>query len=546
MNNDDYLPLEEFYKQNPINHSIEKLLSDLATLLINEPEGNTNDLIEHFITSFFTITLHCNSKQNASFINALSKFLLKVKQIQLLNSVITYYGFIHSLIDHFVQEYLSDDEIDFYYQNDLLLSPIILYNEDNSIADIAMTFTSNTQIKYKVLTSLIELEISHQLNDPLLKYYLRYGLFSEGCVVYIQQLNETLKVNKAKPSIRLSDYLSNEVNKHNITKALLVCEAEIKSCFLNTKRHTKYFHLAFNQIRDFILNLEEMKLLIESIIPYGSVTQCTQSIVSDLEITVLTKRNVSEETITKLLIDALSSNSNYANVESRLTKRTNLLIIEDKKNKVKIELNFNNVFGVLNSSFIRNYLLYESRALIMVNIIKEWSKRNQINGNHEGYLSSYCFSLMVIFFLQRIDPPVLPVISSKANLRSIWIQDNHYYIENALLSQNSFKQSDNKDVISVLLLKFFMFYESWFDNENYCIDITSKTEVIRNYDITYLNFFKEKSRKSVYCFIDPFDYSYNPGAYFEINTFSHQRFKKILKLSIETMLKGHSFMKLNE
>ena len=56
----------------------------------------------------------------------------------------------------------------------------------------------------------------------------------------------------------------------------------------------------------------------------------------------------------------------YENIQLIPTKRTYLLDIFDKTNKIKIEVNLNNIFGILNSSLIREYLIFDSRVLILV------------------------------------------------------------------------------------------------------------------------------------------------------------------------------------
>ena len=121
---------------------------------------------------------------------------------------------------------------------------------------------------------------------------------------------------------------------------------------------------------------------IYKIFPFGSVTQCTQNITSNLEITMLTKdyQTTTSEKV-KMILEELEKelleNSQYERIELRETKRTILLNCYDKISNIKIELNLNNIFGILNSTLIRNYLIFDSRALILVNTIKDWSKRKR-------------------------------------------------------------------------------------------------------------------------------------------------------------------------
>jgi len=48
---------------------------------------------------------------------------------------------------------------------------------------------------------------------------------------------------------------------------------------------------------------------------------------------------------------------------------------------IKIELNINNSLGVYNSIMIRNYCMLDSRVLMLIILIKDWSKYHNIQGN---------------------------------------------------------------------------------------------------------------------------------------------------------------------
>jgi hypothetical protein len=120
----------------------------------------------------------------------------------------------------------------------------------------------------------------------------------------------------------------------------------------------------------------------------------------------------------------------------RHTKRTILLLLIHVESNTKIEINCNNFFSVMNSSLIRNYLTYDARALILINTIKDWSKQKEINSNSKYFLSSYCYTLMTIFFLQRMKNPLLPIIYSNNNIFRMKISDKEFFIENELFNSS--------------------------------------------------------------------------------------------------------------
>ena len=104
------------------------------------------------------------------------------------------------------------------------------------------------------------------------------------------------------------------------------------------------------------------------ILPYGSVTQCTNNEKSDVEMTIYTKNyeNATDKYISNILENIKDEIKNDKNEEFeivsekiRQTKRMFLLELRHKESKTEIELNCNNFFGVMNSALIRNYLVYE-------------------------------------------------------------------------------------------------------------------------------------------------------------------------------------------
>ena len=127
-----------------------------------------------------------------------------------------------------------------------------------------------------------------------------------------------------------------------------------------------------------------------------------------------TKEDISQiyEDIKKNLEEKKNEEFELFSEGIRETKRTILLLLRHKETKTEIEINCNNFFSVMNSTLIRNYLVYDARALILINTIKDWSKIKNINSNNKHFLSSYCYTLMTIYFLQRMKDPLLPIISS--------------------------------------------------------------------------------------------------------------------------------------
>jgi len=284
--------------------------------------------------------------------------------------------------------------------------------------------------------------------------------------------------------------------------------------------------------------------LICQILPFGSVTQFSHNILSDLEVTIFTNKdkiddsNLFMETMERILLNS----DNYDRIELRCTKRTTLINFRDVRYNIKIEMMLNNMFGVINSTLIRNYCLFDSRCAILINLIKDWSKMKNVNGNFNGYLSSYCYTLMVIYFLQKIQPPILPVFSDNNfnSFKCMVTPDNTHYFVNVDYEKENFRNK-NKLSIAELILEFFSFYAFRFNELDYCVDISNEDFVYRFCEISYLNrLATNKKGLFVYCLIDPIDYGYNPGGYFIRNTMQEDNYRIEIKKAIENIQENKS------
>lgn len=344
----------------------------------------------------------------------------------------------------------------------------------------------------------------------------------------------------------------NKEKWNTAVKNLIIQENNIKNNFKLTKRNFTTFKKSFTDLKTIIMSIKNLTFKIKNIYPYGSITQLTQNITSDYEMSIITEnyQNITNDQIITLFTEIQSYierryKSTYKINSIRETKRTVLLLIYDIINGINIEINCNNFFSIMNSNLIYNYLTYDARALILVNTIKDWSKIKGINSNHEGFISSYCYTLMTIFFLQRINKPLLPIISSK-NYDKMKIKNKEFFIEKELLNPgktfNNWKCCNKEDTVSTLLLKWFVFYLYLFNEDDYCIDINNDKLTFRYYEAKYLNYFNERNKLSVYCIIDMFDYTYNPGSYMDKYSTPHKLFKKKLEKSLVQLLNGEEYL----
>ena len=566
----------------------EKEIDDLIIDIKNE---DIDVILDYTSSMFFKLCLESKDSELEDILDKLSKLYHKLKNLHFFNIMVSLYRKIEKIIHEIDQKYNS---FKFVTNKDIILQSIYDYekNINSSYKTLGLNVKSTSAEKFKFLSE--KLEEIYKKENIFLSYDLLIGDYDEGYTLQIKFNDKLLILNNAKSLREMRELLKkyeiekfswfdideqerkkithlalntlteeekemkkkNEekksIKQNNLIKALKNQEKYIKIKFQKTKKNTKTYKNIFISLKNKILSIEKVKDKILKILPYGSVTQCTNNENSDMEMTIISKNyeKANSDYIYQIFSDIQREIEDDENGEFemflegiRQTKRTILLLIRHKKSKTEIEINCNNFFSVMNSTLIRNYLVYDARVLILINTIKDWSKIKGINSNNKGFLSSYCFTLMTIFFLQRIKNPLLPIICSCNDLVNIKVNEREFLIERNLLHSSELMQKwhtkNKEDTVSTLLLKWMIFYLYLFNEEEYYIDINNKRLSFRFNEAKYLNsFVSGKNKLSAYSFIDMFDYTYNPGSYMEANSSEHILFKDTLKISIEQLLEG--------
>ena len=584
------------YDSPSLTEKYENYLKDIDSLITDIQNIPMCFIFKSTIKIFFEICNYLDSTKIKNLFDKLSMLYHKLKKIQLFNLLVSYYREIKGIYNEIEKSF---NNVGFTIRDDLIINPV--FNENN-ISKFRINIKSTSLAKYKYLKSKIE-EYFDAREDLLIKNDFIIGNFEEGYTfenilkdkflylndgdvlkemkslllefgidyttrdswwfnedisrkVVLRKKEEEKQKKLEEKQKRIADKNMRKEKFKNVILNLQKDELIIRKKFYS-KKNTSKFKQTFLDLKNIILSNEEIKTKLINILPYGSTTQFTYNLNSDLEISLFTKNyekidkiEITEilQKIERLIID--NYEEKYTDVIIRETRRTVLLVLKDKMSDIQIEINCNNFFTLMNSNLIRNYLIYDARALILINIIKDWSKIKKINSNSEGYLSSYCYTLMTIFFLQKLNQPLLPVISSNKDLLKIKIYEKEHFIEKQLLQSSNLMQNwhtfNKEDTVSTLLIKWMLFYLYLFDEKRYCIDISNENNTFRYDEAKYLSYSVDQSKLSAYCFIDMFDYTYNPGAYMKENSFPHDNYLRVLKESVKSLLEGKSIFAADE
>lgn len=64
------------------------------------------------------------------------------------------------------------------------------------------------------------------------------------------------------------------------------------------------------------------------------------------------------------------------------------------------DLSCNNLLPIFNTKLLKAYANLNQRVVSIVQHTKQWAKKNEVHGAPDGHLSSYAFTLLVIFYMQ--------------------------------------------------------------------------------------------------------------------------------------------------
>lgn len=132
--------------------------------------------------------------------------------------------------------------------------------------------------------------------------------------------------------------------------------------------------------------------------------------------------------------------------------RTPLVKFTHYDTKIKCDVNVSNPLGVFNSEFLRWALTFDHRIKPLAACIKYWTRVHNLSGVNQ--ISSYCLTLLVLFYLQMKKEPVFPpVYMVQNNVPPHWVGP-----WNMAYNERFPNTTRNRETIQELLEGFFDFY----------------------------------------------------------------------------------------
>ncbi|XP_075067173.1 terminal uridylyltransferase 7 [Mixophyes fleayi] len=172
------------------------------------------------------------------------------------------------------------------------------------------------------------------------------------------------------------------------------------------------------------------------------------------------------------------------------------------------DISLYNTLALHNTHLLASYAAIDPRVKYLCYIMKVFTKICDIGDASRGSLSSYAYTLMVLYFLQQRNPPVIPVLQEiypDGHKPEILVDGWHVYFFAKLEDLEKYwpDYGKNKESVGELWLGLLRFYTEDFDFKEHVISIRRKS---------LLTTFKKQWTSKYIVIEDPFDLNHNLGA----------------------------------
>ncbi|KAM5258179.1 terminal uridylyltransferase 7 isoform 3-T5 [Hipposideros larvatus] len=182
------------------------------------------------------------------------------------------------------------------------------------------------------------------------------------------------------------------------------------------------------------------------------------------------------------LARVLKKHSGLRNILPITTAKVPIVKFFHLRSGLEVDISLYNTLALHNTRLLSAYSTIDPRVKYLCYTMKVFTKMCDIGDASRGSLSSYAYTLMVLYFLQQRNPPVIPVL-----------QEHTYWPE----------CGKNTESVGQLWLGLLRFYTEEFDFKEHVISIRRKS---------LLTTFKKQWTSKYIVIEDPFDLNHNLGA----------------------------------
>ncbi|KAF6739275.1 Terminal uridylyltransferase 7 [Oryzias melastigma] len=203
--------------------------------------------------------------------------------------------------------------------------------------------------------------------------------------------------------------------------------------------------------------------------------------------------------IIESLARCLKKNPGLRNILPITTAKVPIVKFYHISTSLEGDISLYNTLALHNTHLLASYAAIDRRVKILCYVMKVFAKMCDIGDASRGSLSSYAYTLMVLFFLQQRNPPVIPVLQEIYFGRKkpeVLVDGWNVYFFDDLKALNT-------ESIGELWLGLLRFYTEDFDFKEHVVSIRQQARLT--------TFSKQWTSKYI-VIEDPFDLNHNLGA----------------------------------
>uniref|UniRef100_A0A8C1KS64 Terminal uridylyl transferase 7 n=1 Tax=Cyprinus carpio TaxID=7962 RepID=A0A8C1KS64_CYPCA len=234
---------------------------------------------------------------------------------------------------------------------------------------------------------------------------------------------------------------------------------------------------------------------------------------SDLDICMTlegldTAEGLDSMAVIESLTKALRKHHGLRNILPITTAKVPIVKFYHTKTGLEGDISLYNTLALHNTELLASYAAIDIRVKILCYVMKVFAKVCDIGDASRGSLSSYAYTLMVLYFLQQRSPPVIPVlqemyVGEKKPVVLVDGWDVHFFKDLKNLHKYWPEYKKNKESVGQLWFGLLQFYTETFNFKETVICIRRKEP---------LTTFKKQWTSKHLAIEDPFDLSHNLGA----------------------------------
>ncbi|XP_039984568.1 terminal uridylyltransferase 4 isoform X5 [Xiphias gladius] len=208
------------------------------------------------------------------------------------------------------------------------------------------------------------------------------------------------------------------------------------------------------------------------------------------------------------LAKVLKKHTGLRNILPITTAKVPIVKFEHRQSGLEGDISLYNTLAQHNTRMLATYAALDPRVQFLGYTMKVFAKRCDIGDASRGSLSSYAYILMVLYFLQQRQPPVIPVLQEIFDGKSVpqrmvdgW---NAFFFDDLEdLRRRLSELQPNTESVGELWLGLLRFYTEEFDFKEHVISIRQRKR---------LTTFEKQWTSKCIAIEDPFDLNHNLGA----------------------------------